>query len=539
MGTDRVFQHPFISFLTQKNFLSWDQSDVVLCYAKNNAGTIAQSCIDLGFLSEDVVAGALSDFEDLPQVTLGRIAPDISLLGNVSLEEWKRNGVVPFAESSGTLQVAIADPFDLDAKDFVRRVCPNKSIAFHIAAAKAIQVFGPEGTAQTLRSLLEKMQKNSDAANSEESATNKTLWSCLIQESLSRGFSDVHIVPQKDYCQFLYRLDGVMQKWFVCAKDFWPALISCLKVMADMDPTVQQRPQNGRFSYQSITEPVDVRLATHPSWWGEKVALRFFSTQKTALEALGFLETQQATLKRMLLKPEGLLFLAGPTGSGKTTTLQTLMAYLRDQGRLCISLEDPPEQLLPGVVQTAVGEETAFGYSGAIASVLRQDVDVIVVGEVRTSQTAQMALQAAMTGHLVLATIHAPDSHAVADRLINMGVSSVDLSMYLVGSISQRLLRRPCGVCQGKCAVGICQDCEGRGYKGRTVVADILDANEMFCHKHTGSTKPVATGRLGGLYRAALEKVSLGQTTQDEAVRVLGPDFWDFMESNGAVRCAS
>jgi type II secretory ATPase GspE/PulE/Tfp pilus assembly ATPase PilB-like protein len=325
--------------------------------------------------------------------------------------------------------------------------------------------------------------------------------SALLAKAVLLGASDIHIEPEQAYVRVRCRIDGILHPLVVFHRDFWTPVCIRIKIVSGMNIAQSQRSQDGRLSLRVGGRDVDMRVATHPTIFGENIVVRILDKDKSvvALETLGLSAHNLAVLQQLLRKPEGLFVVTGPTGSGKTTTLYAILGAISTPGRNVMTLEEPVEYRMPLVRQTEIREGATFSFADGVRSILRQDPDVILVGEIRDEATAQMALRAAMTGHQVFATLHTNDAISAIARLMDLGLSPHMLSGNLTGILAQRLVRRLCGTCRRETApaaeacaqLGIARDapvvlyapsgcprCHQTGYKGRTAIAEVLPITE-------------------------------------------------------------
>jgi general secretion pathway protein E len=346
----------------------------------------------------------------------------------------------------------------------------------------------------------------------------------LLTQAARDGASDIHIEPYERHSSVRFRVDGTLREVVQPNRALHAALISRLKIMADLDISEKRLPQDGRISLRIGTRSVDVRVSTIPSAHGERAVLRLLdkSEGKLSLPSVGM---EGDTLKRfngLLAQPHGIILVTGPTGSGKTTTLYAALNQLDASSQNIMTVEDPIEYELAGVGQTQVNAKIDLTFAKALRAILRQDPDVIMIGEIRDFETAQIAIQASLTGHLVLATLHTNDSASAVTRLTDMGVEPFLLSSSLLGVLAQRLVRKICKQCDG----AGCKQCGKTGYQGRTGIYELLVTNDAIraqIHNHT-SEADIRTAALASgmrLMREDGERLVAGQiTTREELVRV-------------------
>jgi general secretion pathway protein E len=346
----------------------------------------------------------------------------------------------------------------------------------------------------------------------------------LLTQAARDGASDIHIEPYERHSSVRFRVDGTLREVVQPNRALHAALISRLKIMADLDISEKRLPQDGRISLRIGTRSVDVRVSTLPSAHGERAVLRLLdkSEGKLSLEAVGMEGNTLQRFTGLLAQPHGIILVTGPTGSGKTTTLYAALNQLDASSQNIMTVEDPIEYELAGVGQTQVNAKIDLTFAKALRAILRQDPDVIMIGEIRDFETAQIAIQASLTGHLVLATLHTNDSASAVTRLTDMGVEPFLLSSSLLGVLAQRLVRKICTHCVG----AGCKHCAKTGYQGRTGIYELLVTNDAIraqIHNHTSEADIRAAALSSGmrLMREDGERlVNNGTTTREELVRV-------------------
>ncbi|WP_367066155.1 ATPase, T2SS/T4P/T4SS family [Oryzisolibacter sp. LB2S] len=350
----------------------------------------------------------------------------------------------------------------------------------------------------------------------------------LLTQAVRDGASDIHIEPYERHSSVRFRVDGTLREVVQPNRALHAALISRLKIMADLDISEKRLPQDGRISLRLGTRAIDVRVSTLPNAHGERAVLRLLdkSESKLSLEAVGMQGETLARLESLIAQPHGIILVTGPTGSGKTTTLYAALSRLDASRSNIMTVEDPIEYELPGVGQTQVNSKIELTFAKALRAILRQDPDVIMIGEIRDFETAQIAIQASLTGHLVLATLHTNDAASAVTRLTDMGVEPFLLSSSLLGVLAQRLVRRYCGHCHGGSNGTGCAHCGHTGYAGRTGVFELLvvdDALRALIHGQAAEAELRAQAQSGGmrLMREDGERlVAAGITSREELLRV-------------------
>jgi type II secretory ATPase GspE/PulE/Tfp pilus assembly ATPase PilB-like protein len=461
-------------------------------------------------------------------------APDpraLALLG----ERWARkHQVLPLATDGSGIIVATADPLDLDAEHAVTFAT---GLRVHWVTAPAAELSAqidrwyPDPAARRLPALppveVQHLVFGAESladASWESGGSAIRLVDQLLAEGIAAGASDIHLEPEERGIAVRHRIDGVLRQVHTLPRAVAPSLVSRVKILSGLDIADRLRPQDGRARVAVAGAVVDLRVSTLPASHGEKVVIRVLdgSAGLRTLDAVGFADRELARIRGLLEQREGLILVTGPTGSGKTTTLYAALREVHARGVNIVTVEDPIEYRLPGIVQVQVHERAGLTFSAALRSIMRQDPDVILVGEIRDRATAEIAIQASLTGHLVLTTLHTNDAASAVTRLVDIGVPSYQIATAMKGIIAQRLLRRRCADCAGNG----CAPCHGTGYRGRMAVAEILvstPAVERIISAGGSSESIAGAARATGcvsLWDSGLALVQRGLTTMDELRRV-------------------
>lgn len=401
----------------------------------------------------------------IPIKKLGDIKVPFDVLKYVPVEVSKTYEFIPFALTDGVLEVGMVDPDKTEARDALQFIASRTGIPFKIylisrkdfdIASKSYEGFSGEtgvviGDIQSeiraaeesvaeFKSINQKDQAPS--ANIVEEAPITKIVSVIIQNALSGGASDIHIEPTATNIKVRFRVDGTLFTSLTPPISVHEAMVARIKILCNLKLDEKRKPQDGRFSYMFEGRKADFRVSTFPTYWGEKIVMRILDPTKRSvnLTSIGLSAEQQTQVKEALAKPYGLILLTGPTGSGKTTTLYAMLNYLDRERYNVVSLEDPIEYDIPGVSQSQVRPEIDYTFANGLRSILRQDPDIVMVGEMRDRETAKLAIQAALTGHLVLSTLHTNNSIGVIPRLIDMGIEPYLIPPTLVLAIGQRLV---------------------------------------------------------------------------------------------------
>jgi type II secretory ATPase GspE/PulE/Tfp pilus assembly ATPase PilB-like protein len=450
-------------------------------------------------------------------------------------ERWaRRHGVLPIALEHGVLTVATCDLLDLDAERAVSFATGYRVQWAYAPAdelARQLNRWYPDLAARRDPAAppvevehLGFATDGSIGASVDVGASVTRLVDQLLAEGIQAGASDIHIEPEEQGIAVRHRVDGLLRHARTLPRQVAPSLVSRVKILSGLDIADRLRPQDGRARVGIQGSVVDLRVSTLPASHGEKIVIRVLdgTAGLRSLDAIGFSATELTRIRALLEQREGLVLVTGPTGSGKTTTLYAALREIQARGVNVVTVEDPIEYRLPGIVQVQVHERAGLTFGAALRSIMRQDPDVILVGEIRDRETAEIAIQASLTGHLVLSTLHTNDAASAVTRLIDIGVAGYQIATAVKGVVAQRLLRRSCP----DCAAAGCSACDGTGYRGRLAVAEILVGSPEFERRVAAgaSTEAIAqAARAAGcvtLWESGLDLVRRGATTMDELRRV-------------------
>jgi len=473
---------------------------------------LGEILIKNGFLTERQLAEALSSQLKLPMVTLARYRPMIEALRMVPENVARRLDLLPLAVlDNNRLFIAMSDPLNIISIDEVRMLT-GMEVDIGVAIPSEIRrdmdsFYSVRGNVDDAiveivdMSAAEEMRREFDAAAeaSVDDAPVVKLVNGLLDQAVRESASDLHIEPFEKSSRVRYRVDGNLFDALDFPRNLHPAVISRLKIMANMDISEKRRPQDGRILLKFQERKVDLRVSSLPTVYGEKMVMRVLDQASSAvgLERIGLLEEDRNLLDGIIGRTYGMMLVTGPTGSGKSTTLYSVLEKINEPESNLITIEDPVEYMIPGINQVQINEKAGLTFADALRSILRQDPDKIMVGEIRDTETAQLAVRAALTGHLVLSTLHTNDAPSAVIRLNDMGVAPFLISSSVIGVIAQRLVRKLCPACKeafepgpNVCseygipegsriykAVG-CEKCRWSGYKGRTAVFQMMGIND-------------------------------------------------------------
>ncbi len=506
-----------VDVLLARQLLTQQQLDELLALQKKSGGNLQKLLVEQGVLTEDDLVSAISEGLGIPPIALSRLKPDPELKTLVSREFAMQNLLVPVSRMGQRLTVAMADPLNIFIIDNLSAMT-GLSIQPLVATQKDIQEsidrYYGTGVEETLREIVQEtefgdMEIVSDTAG-EASDTGNLLKQAqetpvikftdsIVKTGVRLKASDIFIEPREKTVRVRYRVDGMLQEGSAPPRSLHTAIVSRIKVMSDLDIAERRIPQDGHFKLAMGERVIDFRVNILPSMYGPNVCMRIQDKGAISLDiqTLGFASQDLDRLKACAARPHGMLLATGPTGTGKTTTLYSLLRLIDSPEKNIVTVEDPVEFELKGINQVNVKADIGLTFSATLRSILRQDPDVIMVGEIRDTETADMAVKSALTGHLVLSTLHTNSAAGTVTRLVNMGVAPFLINSSVLVVIAQRLVRKVCKNCakpyhpeieiakrldlldeQGKplelMRPGGCNKCHQSGYSGREVIAEVL-----------------------------------------------------------------
>jgi len=547
--------------LISQGILTEDQLRIALLEQLKTHQPVGKLLVNLGFVSEATLRDALSEKLGLQSVDLTQIVVDSMALKLVPREFSKRHTVFPVAldREARKLIVAIADTNNIVALDQVRAQLRGEfaletRLAGESEIGRAIdQYYGHDFSIDGILHEIETGEIDYQSLQASGDAYSQPvvrLISALLADAVERGASDIHFEPEQSFLRIRYRIDGVLRQIRSLHKTYWPAMAVRIKVLAKMNIAETRAPQDGRISLMLTGRAVDFRVSSQATTHGENIVLRILDRQKgiVPLDGLGLEANQLQLLKKMIARPEGIILLTGPTGSGKTTTLYSVLNHINNDGLNIMTLEDPVEYPMTLIRQTSVNEAAKMDFGNGIRSLMRQDPDVILVGEIRDEDTATMAFRAAMTGHQVYSTLHTNSAVGAIPRLLDIGIVPDILAGNIIGVVAQRLVRRLCKHCKQAYqatsgeygivgtktdkaptlyrAVG-CDQCDYQGYRGRMAIIEILkmdaELDELIAHRATGREMHKAALARGfrTLADDGIRRVLDGSTSLEELMRVV------------------
>lgn len=528
------FEEELKRALIERQILRPDQVQVVAEEQKQTGQGFEASCARLGLVRGATLKQLLSALSGVPYTDLSTVWTPMSL-EIVSLEVLHRFFV--FSREGNSLDVAVEDPLDVAKRDLIQRVLSQRLGAVHCrffytdaeALESALARRSPEETSSDVLAEDTTVYESAPRDLSDVSA----FFEAFLQKAVAEGVSDVHLEPLSSLVRVRFREDGLLRVVQEFHPRLWPNLVIRIKILSNLDIAESRRPQSGHFTQVVCGQKCDFRVSTHPTIHGENVVIRILYRHKKllSLAELGFGSEAIQKLEMAICQPYGLILLCGPTGSGKTTTLYTLCAQMDATTQNIMTLEEPVEYSFETIRQTEIQHADVMTFAEGVRSILRQDPDVLFIGEIRDEETAQMALRAAMTGHLVLSTVHSNDALRAPARLFDLGIPPSLLSGQLLMVMAQRLVRRTCSACQGSG----CEFCRRTGFKGRLAISEILTVDPTIdtCISRMVPLADLTEAARAGGYRSlmedGLEKVKAGLTTQEELQRVCGRKTLDLL----------
>ncbi|WP_456479676.1 GspE/PulE family protein [Nautilia sp.] len=514
---------------------------------------LGEILIELGYATEKQILEALSKQLGFPFVDLYGEKIDYNLLSSFPLSLIEKHYVIPFKKDEEYVYVATADPLDYDALEIIEKFS-SKPLRVYIALSKDIQII-MERLKITIstKELIYKVKKELKSGGTENISAIDELLDLILEKAIKDRATDVHIEPLRYNFSVRARTDGVLKELFSFEKEIYFPLVSKIKLLANMDISEKRKPQDGRFSKNYKSSVYDFRVSSTPTMHGESVVLRILDQEKIFLRMieLGMSEYNLKRFEKLIHSPYGIVFVTGPTGSGKTTTLYAALNEIKGVDRKIITVEDPIEYEIPLIQQIPVNSKIGLTFATILRSILRQDPDIIMIGEVRDRETLEAAVQASLTGHLVLATLHTNDAPSAVTRMIQMGAQNYMVADSLIGVVAQRLVRKICPYCKTSCnpskeelemikpflkedinfykGAG-CKECAFTGYIGREMISEVFVVNEKIAHLIAISrdkTEILEKAKENGfitMIEDGINKIKKGITTLEEILRVVKVD---------------
>ena len=507
-------QQPIGDLLLEKGVISDEQLRIAMQEQQKNHEPLGRLLVGLGFLSEATIRDVLSENLGQESVNLSTFIIDPAAIKLIPKDIARRYLLLPLSldVANKQLTIAIADPNNIIALDQLRALLKDEyrlctQLANESDILRAIdQYYGFE---LSIDGILHEIEPGEMEYQTLQTGVNEfsqpvvRLIDALLTEAVQQGASDIHFEPESSFLRIRYRIDGVLRQMRSLHKSFWPAMVVRIKVMSGMNIAETRAPQDGRVSLRLSARPIDFRVSSHPTSHGENLVLRILDRQKgiVPIDKLGLDDAALSTLKLIIAKPEGIVLVTGPTGSGKTTTLYSVLNHVNTESVNIMTLEDPVEYPIPLIRQTSVNEASKLDFANGIRSMMRQDPDIILVGEIRDHPTAEMAFRAAMTGHQVYSTLHTNSAIGAIPRLLDIGILPDIMAGNIIGIIAQRLVRVLCPHCKvayhpdhnEQKLLGLhpgvapvvyratgCDLCRHQGYSGRLAIMELLKMDADF-----------------------------------------------------------
>lgn len=547
--------------LIDKGVATPDQIEIALTEQKNTNQPIGKILVRLGFATEAIIRDVIGGVIGQESVDLNLTVADKEAVELIPKDMARKLAILPltFDDKKRRLTIAMADTFNVVALDQINihlggEIEVSPVLAGEVEIQNGIDKF--YGFELSVDGILREIEtgeidyQSLDAESNEYSQPVVRLVNALLADAVKHNASDIHFEPEEGFLRFRYRIDGVLRQIRSLHKNYWSAIAVRLKVMSGMDIAETRAPQDGRISLSLSGHVVDFRVSTLPTVHGENIVLRVLDRQKgiVPLEQLDLSAEGLNALKLMVARPEGIVLVTGPTGSGKTTTLYSILNYLSTESVNIMTLEDPVEYPTPLIRQTSANESSRLDFANGIRSLMRQDPDIILVGEIRDQDTASMAFRAAMTGHQVFSTLHTNSAIGIVPRLLDIGVKADIMAGNIIGVIAQRLVRKLCLSCRESVEVGDlerkllglttekvgnifqakgCSQCDQQGYKGRAALMEILPfdpyIDELIAKRATQREllKLAVSKGFKPLAEIGTERVLDGTTSLEEMSRVI------------------
>jgi type IV pilus assembly protein PilB len=540
--------------LLDAGLLTQPQLDLALSEQKRQGKRLGQVLVDLGFVPAEVIAGTLANESNTELVDIGKTVLDDDLLKLVKRDVALKHKLLPLSLKDGVLTVALADAFDVVAIDRLER---ETGYTIQVVTAPEDEILEAVAKhyeqSRSIGDTIELIVQGGLA--SEEDPEDGSPLVRLVDQIIALGIkskaTDIHIEPDERILRVRLRIDGVLRQEALLPKQIQPAVTARIKLLADLDITEKRAPQDGRIHFVFGNSKVDLRVSTLPTNHGESIVMRILDGGRVtlALADLGYSQSDQKLIESLVSRPHGMVLVTGPTGSGKTTTLYTTLGLIDTASKSVFTLEDPIEYSLGMIRQTQVRSDLGMDFASGLRALLRQDPDVILIGEIRDTETAQLAVRAALTGHLVLSTLHTNDAIGAIPRLIDMGIEPYLLPSSLAAIVGQRLVRRNCETCKESAPVPEallenptvreligetrevwqgrgCDACRNTGFDGRLAIYEILSVDDDL-HAPIVQGAPASEllkiARQNGMrsmVEDGVQKALAGHTTLAEVLRV-------------------
>ncbi|QFR49015.1 type II/IV secretion system protein [Sulfurimonas lithotrophica] len=543
-----------LKHITQSGFMTMDRL-VRFIVDKIRKGVYDLSIIEgYDYIREDIVLKKLSEGLNLEFIDLDDIDIDHDLTNKIPLHQLQKYHALPIYSDDLNVYIAINDPLDIEAKESLQRLFPRKPVKLKVAVKKQIQnnlfkVELKDKEKVLVKKVRDELNSISSIEEQQEASSILLLIDVILNACIKGRASDIHIEPSERNCSVRGRIDGKLSEIFIFPKDIFAPLTSRLKLLANLDIAEKRKPQDGRFSTEVGSLEYDFRISTLPTLYGESIVMRILDKQKALvkLEEAGMDSESYHKLLKGLSAPYGIILVTGPTGSGKTTTLYGALNELKDPADKVITVEDPVEYRMNLIQQVQVNPKVGLGFADALRSILRQDPDKIMIGEIRDQETLEIAIKAALTGHLVISTLHTNDSISAIPRMADMGIQHYLISGALVAIQAQRLVRKICTNCKTEEEISAstleelheyipedavfytgtgCKECNETGFSGREMICEVLNISEELSSliakgaSKDDMTKQAVEDGFIGIFENGIQKALDGITSLGEVLRV-------------------
>jgi len=550
------------SELVESGLITQSQLNEAQKYIEESGGHLGEALLELGYISMDKLNEFIAERLNIPYVDLSQYDIDLATANLIDEETARKYKIIPLFEIEDVVTVAMADPLNVFAIENLRGLT-NKSVEPVLASEESIlsAIDSFWGVKSQIGGFIEELKSSDDEFTSvarklEEEVESELvdkpiikLVNSIIEEAVDSGASDIHIEPYENSVRVRFRIDGVLTEISKLDYRYHSPIVTRFKVMTKMDIGQKRVPQDGRIHIKVKGRKIDLRVSTYPVVYGEKVVLRILDLSRVhvSLDSIGFEPSVLSTYRKLIRSSHGIILVTGPTGSGKTTTLYATLNEINENNLNITTIEDPVEYEVKGINQGEVDEKAGVTFASALRSILRQDPDVILVGEIRDAETAELAIRAALTGHLVFSTLHTTSSAGAVSRLIDMGIEPFLLASTIKGIVGQRLVRVICNNCKTEysaeleelSSIGIedmgvkvlfrgtgCNECRGSGYRGRMGIFELLvpdtEIRKLIVERVPDGVIHEAAVRKGmiTIRQDGINKVLKGLTTINEVLRV-------------------
>jgi type IV pilus assembly protein PilB len=561
------FDRKLRSIVAKRERVAEEQLDQILREAEQDQKSLCEALIAKNLLDERTLIGWIAEDMNIAPVDLDRVRPTEAALETLPQDSARYYGVFPVSRVGNVLTLALSNPLDvlkLDDVELVTKCDIRPVVSTDTAIKRAIdryyntnedalsELFGnlDEPEMELTREAADEADLSEQARSADEAPVVR-LVNLLIFQAIRDGASDIHVEPFERYLRVRYRIDGLLHETTSPPKRLQNAIVSRIKIMAELDIAEKHKPQDGKFQLKVAGRPIDFRISTLPTLYGEKAVLRILDSSKLALslDKLGFEEKALKDFRKAIHSPYGMILVTGPTGSGKSTTLYSAIREIMRPEDNIVTIEDPVEYQLEGINQVQVNPARGVTFAGALRSILRQDPDTILVGEIRDSETVDIAIKAALTGHLVLSTLHTNDAPSTVTRIVDMGVDSFLVASSVIVVSAQRLCRRLCDECKELVEVPVerllglgfkeeemaeakifravgCPRCNQIGYRGRFALLETVPVTNaikqaIIAGKSSVDIKEIALGEgMISLRRCGVLNAMRGKTSLEEVHKV-------------------